>query len=251
MKNTVQYILFAISTLVMAAFTSGNSEYNEAPNTLLTDSASNYSDGTYSGQSQSIYTAEPFWGHIKISIDEGMFTEIKFSIRDSILHEVVDSMYGVNHYSGTPEYMQQCVNDGHGIETYPLNLLQTQDIDEVDAITGATWSYNMFMSATREALGNAPATTSVYHMGKSELVDIQISPNPFSTSLNIEYRLPSACKVDLTIYDSQCRLVKCLISEKQTAGSYSVNWEDNSIQGIYFYNLKADGITISGKITKI
>ena len=111
-----------------------------------------YTDGTYKGFSRSKYTNEPFWGQVTILVENGKFKKINFEIRDTILHESVDSMYGVIHYSGNSDYIQQCVNDGNGIKNYPVKLLKTQDINKVDAVSGATWSYNIFKESVKEAL---------------------------------------------------------------------------------------------------
>lgn len=38
---------------------------------------------------------------------------------------------------------------------YPKKLSETQDINKIDAISGATWSYNIFRASVNEALKNA------------------------------------------------------------------------------------------------
>ncbi len=49
-------------------------------------------------------------------------------------------------------YVQQCRNDRRGVLSYPDTLLKYQDICKVDAIAGATWSYNLFRTSVKEAL---------------------------------------------------------------------------------------------------
>jgi major membrane immunogen (membrane-anchored lipoprotein) len=53
------------------------------------------------------------------------------------------------------DYIQQCRNDWEGVKTYPKLLSEKQDIKKVDAIAGATWSYNTFKASVNEALKNA------------------------------------------------------------------------------------------------
>ncbi len=70
-------------------------------------------------------------------------------------------------------------------------------------------------------------------------------PNPFNPSTTIEYALPKASSVKLTIYNVAGQAARTLVDDRQKAGSYSVEWDgrDNSgrqmASGIYFYNIKA------------
>ncbi|MFN8210769.1 MAG: FMN-binding protein [Bacteroidales bacterium] len=113
-----------------------------------------YEDGTYTGQSQDKYTAEPYWGKVKIKIEKGSIKEVNFSIRDSSLHEDFDKNYE-KHFEKIPEYIEQCRNDLKGVETYPGNLVKNQSLRKVDAMSGATWSYNIFRAAADSALRKA------------------------------------------------------------------------------------------------
>jgi len=113
-----------------------------------------YKDGVFIGISQSKYTDEPFWGKVCMKIENGEFKDVEFIIRDSSLHETFNEKYK-NHYEGNPVYVQQVINDWHGVQAYPKKLLRKQDPAKVDCITGATWSYNIFTAASEEALKNA------------------------------------------------------------------------------------------------
>ncbi len=76
-------------------------------------------------------------------------------------------------------------------------------------------------------------------------------PNPFNPTTNIEYDIGdmrfkkfnaasdfSMRNVTLKIYDILGREVKTLVNAKQSAGSYSVNWNSSGEpSGIYFYKL--------------
>ena len=115
------------------------------------DTVKKYQDGKYSGQSQSDYTNEPYWGSVSFTLKEGLFTGVDFTIRDSVLHEQFDSLYG-KHFKDNELYIQQCKNDWKGVRSYPKKLMETQNIDKLDAISGATWSYNIFRASVNEAL---------------------------------------------------------------------------------------------------
>jgi hypothetical protein len=66
-------------------------------------------------------------------------------------------------------------------------------------------------------------------------------PNPFNPTTRITYYLPSSSYVTLTVYDLLGRAIQTLVSEFQTTGSHSVNFDCGNISsGIYFYQLKLD-----------
>jgi major membrane immunogen (membrane-anchored lipoprotein) len=115
------------------------------------DTLRNYPDGNYSGQSRFKYTDEPYWGSVSFTLKNGQFAGINFFIRDSNLHEPFDGNYE-KHFEGNELYIQQNRNDWKGVQAYPGKLMETQDIDKIDAISGATWSYNIFKASVKEAL---------------------------------------------------------------------------------------------------
>lgn len=110
-----------------------------------------YPDGVYFGKSKAIYNEENFWGQVSISIENGKIVTVDFKIIDSTSHEIFDNNYE-KHYAGNQLYIEQCRNDWQGVIKYPESLIKSQDIDGVDVITGATWSYNMLKYATEDAL---------------------------------------------------------------------------------------------------
>ncbi len=120
----------------------------------IQDTSCIYKDGSYEGKSRSSYTDEPYWGSVRITVKNGSFTEINFMIRDSNLHETFNENYE-KHFQENPLYIQQCRNDWEGVKTYPEKLSETQNPDKIDAISGATWSYNIFKASAKEALINA------------------------------------------------------------------------------------------------
>ena len=120
--------------------------------TLLScENQKKYPDGVHLGKSKAIYNEENFWGQVSISIENGKIVTVDFKIIDSTSHEIFDNNYE-KHYAGNQLYIEQCRNDWQGVIKYPESLIKSQDIDGVDVITGATWSYNMLKYATEDAL---------------------------------------------------------------------------------------------------
>jgi major membrane immunogen (membrane-anchored lipoprotein) len=130
--------LFTFMVLALAAFTS------DGP----------FKDGNFSGISRAFYTNEPFYGQTTITIENGQIAKVEFFVRDSAKHEYFDNQYE-KYFAGNDEYVRQCRNDWKGIQSYPDSLLKHQDLSKVDAISGATWSYNIFKASAKEALSKA------------------------------------------------------------------------------------------------
>jgi major membrane immunogen (membrane-anchored lipoprotein) len=113
-----------------------------------------YRDGHYTGISRAGYTDEPYYGCTQIVVHEGRITQVEFFVRDSLKHEYFDDQYE-RYFAGNDVYVQQCRNDRKGVLSYPDSLLKYQNITKVDAIAGATWSYNLFKASLKETLSKA------------------------------------------------------------------------------------------------
>ena len=145
-------IVLLLSLFISCLISSGQD--SKAPLKAVQDSSVKYKDGTYEGKSRAKYIYEPFWGSVHLTLKNGLLTNINFVIRDSNLHETFDGNYE-KHFVGNSEYIQQSRNDWKGVQNYPKKLSEIQDINKVDAVTGATWSYNIFRASVNEALKNA------------------------------------------------------------------------------------------------
>lgn len=133
--------LLVISGIILLAFTGGGP----------------LKDGLFSGTSRAIYIDEPFYGSTRITVEDGQITKVEFTVRDSVKHEFFNGEYE-KYMEGNELYIQQCRNDWKAMHAYPDSLLKYQDIDKVDAISGATWSYNIFRASALEALEQALET---------------------------------------------------------------------------------------------
>jgi major membrane immunogen (membrane-anchored lipoprotein) len=140
----------------------GNCLFNSNAQGVITDTVPavnpGYTDGIYYGLSRGGYDAEPYWGIVSLQVKEGSIASVAFVIRDSSLHELFDSSYE-KHFRGNPLYIQQCRNDLKGVSAYPQLLSQKQDTSQLDAISGATWSYHIFRGAVGNALRNSVSVT--------------------------------------------------------------------------------------------
>jgi len=70
-------------------------------------------------------------------------------------------------------------------------------------------------------------------------------PNPFNSNTMIQYQIPEAADVELTIYNVLGQSVRNLVQKKQATGRYAVEWDGkdnagrNVPSGMYVYQLTA------------
>ena len=111
-------------------------------------------DGLYQGESQSKYTTEPYWGQVTLKVKNDQVTLVSFQILDKDKNEVFGPDYE-RYFKDNALYVDQCRNEVKGIKKYTESFTKTGNMDKVDAITGATWSYNIFRDALKVALEKA------------------------------------------------------------------------------------------------
>jgi hypothetical protein len=74
-------------------------------------------------------------------------------------------------------------------------------------------------------------------------------PNPFNPTTTIRYQIPTAETVSLKVYDVLGKEVATLVSGRQEAGSYAVEFNAAGFSsGVYFYRLQAGGFVETKKM---
>jgi len=69
-------------------------------------------------------------------------------------------------------------------------------------------------------------------------------PNPFNPRTIISYELPISDYIELSIYNLLGQKVAILVSEKQSAGYYQVEWDATGFSsGVYFYHLQTNNFS--------
>ena len=77
------------------------------------------------------------------------------------------------------------------------------------------------------------------------LQDFELSkayPNPFNSTVNLQFSLPHAAKVKISLYDVSGRLMKEAVNTQYSTGTHSLTIDfTNNSSGIYFLKAEADG----------
>ena len=82
-------------------------------------------------------------------------------------------------------------------------------------------------------------------------------PNPIAGEASVTFGLPTAQRVDLTIYDASGRAVRTLARGERGAGYHQVGWDgrDGSGRvlsaGVYFARLEADGQSLTQRVLRV
>jgi len=77
-------------------------------------------------------------------------------------------------------------------------------------------------------------------------------PNPFNPTTKIDFDIPAESNVVLKVFDISGREIKTLLSEKKSAGYYSVVFNAEAIaSGVYFYRLQAGDFTSTKRMILI
>lgn len=77
-------------------------------------------------------------------------------------------------------------------------------------------------------------------------------PNPFNPTTTINFNLNNDASVKLSVYNIAGELVKTVLNDNLTAGSYKINFDASELSsGTYIYSLTADNKRITKKMTLI
>lgn len=84
---------------------------------------------------------------------------------------------------------------------------------------------------------------------------LQNYPNPFNPETTIEFSVPRATKVTLTVYNTLGQKIKTLVNDVKSAGNYVIRWDGTNenghkvCSGVYIYKLSTNaGYTKSRKM---
>ena len=87
------------------------------------------------------------------------------------------------------------------------------------------------------------ATTAVKKQPEATVTSFILNqnyPNPFNPTTTISYSLPATEFVNITVYDVLGKEIRTLVNEKQSEGSYTVDFDATGLaSGVYYYKISA------------
>ncbi len=110
-----------------------------------------YKDGTY--QYTGKKDGEGYLVEGTMVVSGGLIQSMEWQIVDDHRHRVFDETY--EDVFGNDTYKQQCRDDLSGMKTYAPTLIDKQEVGDVDAVSGATWSHGKFVEAAEALLEQA------------------------------------------------------------------------------------------------
>ncbi len=138
--------------------------------------------------------------------------------------------------------------DSEGNELWNFNNLVSHDdffysvvqLPEGGYITGGTWT------GTGYLVRYAPET-GIELEAPSPIVTMNLSPNPFSSELNISFAIPEESFVKVSVYDLSGRLIENLIDDSYTSGEFSFVWNphESVSEGCYIIKMSTSVSTES------
>lgn len=114
-------------------------------------------------------------------------------------------------------------------------------------IAGANGQYRVVQGTTTSVEGTHE------HTIPSE-IGLSNYPNPFNPTTTVQFDVPMQGQVQLAIFNTQGQLVRKLLTDNLTAGSYRIEWDGNDNSGIraasgaYFLRLKINNFSKSHMI---
>jgi hypothetical protein len=181
----------------------------------------------------------------------GTSSEFCYVVEQTADEGYIMAGYGFSFGHGSLDcYMVKTNSDGdtlwtrsyggsHQDDAYDLKLTS----DGGFVLAGGTYSFgrglNSYLVKT-DGEGLVTAVSDDLMTGPRHFFLGQNYPNPFNPRTIINYELPITNYVDLSIYNIIGQKVVTLVSERQPAGSYGVQWDAAGYaSGVYYYQLRA------------
>lgn len=139
-------IALAAALVILAAMCACGSEPD-----LASATSGPYKDGAYQYCGKD--DVEGYHVEASMAVDNGRIESMEWKIVDDNRKRVFDETY--EEVYGLKLYIQQCRDNWSGMQSFVPALLEKQDPEEVDAVSGATWAYKKFEEAAKALLAQA------------------------------------------------------------------------------------------------
>lgn len=187
-----------------------------------------------------------------------------YSLGIDLTGDNIVEFYVLSHY-GSPELYRQSFkifditsnqilferNNPSYYYSYPV--VWDADNDKILECSFAVYDYPTFVNYNYEVYNtNIPTSINSNSSTPYGFNLKQNYPNPFNPRTSIEFSLEKESDVSLTIYDVLGKKVSTLIEKHALPGNHKVDFNGEKLSsGNYFYQLKADGMTTTKKMSVI
>ena len=195
-----------------------------------------------------VIAADPFMTNIDgMMINASKFDKIQIKMKNNTPDPIADLFFKNAH---SPEKYNMI-----RFETIPTDSVYREY--EISLNDHPEWSGSIVMLRLDPVSAVSTGSVSIDYIrlansvssAKSEDLPLQFQlsqnyPNPFNPSTVIDYQIPEAGEVELTVFNMLGEKIRTLLKRYQSAGSYEAVFNaENISSGIYLYKLKAGNYT--------
>ena len=143
---------------------------------------------------------------------------------------------------------------GEEMDTFPAVVLYRPDWgsyygNSISGVSAGRFNEDTFTDILIGAPYYDTDITSIGPFRKLEHPSIEIYPNPFNSSIILEYRIDYPGLVRVGIFDMHGREIAVPINKFQPEGEYKFEWEADGFQpGIYFCTISSEQFNITRKM---
>ena len=120
-----------------------------------------------------------------------------------------------------------------------------------DNVSAGSYSYRL-KQIDNDGQFEYSKVIGVSFMKPSEFSLAQNYPNPFNPTTTIQFTLPRAGNVKLTLFNLLGQKIKTLINEYKESGVHTLNFNASDLNsGLYIYKLEANGLIKTRKMTLV
>ena len=195
------------------------------------------------------------WGTVKRINDDtsGRQQFFVWATVDPVSGFIYAAFYDRRNTSGnaTDVYVARSTDGGETFQNFkvsatsftPYSSVFFGDYINIAALNGKVYPIWMRLDGTVLSVWTAliDDTPLLLDMGVSIVADFELYPNypnPFNSSTRIEYQLPQAGHVKISVYNSLGQEVATLFNGNQSAGKFSLNFNAGNLpSGVYYYRL--------------
>ena len=142
----------------------------------------------------------------------------------------------MGHNNDNPEYC-----DENSIPNFKVYDYETDRLIEMHSADIPNWS-NLGInniSLIEVSSGHTPISSDI----------INVYPNPFNPSTQIEFRLDQSQNIKISIFNINGELVDIISNQTYEAGHHSIKWMPNDISsGLYIVSIQADNSIYNHKV---